>query len=74
MDNTYFTLLTLNIQPAHFDAAYAAKSEWKKMLIDSTFTLALLTGMLGPRDVWPSHPGGDRHLFGRRSASVVRAS
>jgi itaconyl-CoA hydratase len=44
VDNTYFTLLTLNIQQVHFDAAYAAKTEWKKMLVDSTFTLALLTG------------------------------
>ena len=44
-DNTYFTLLTLNIQEVHFDAAYAAKTEWKKPLVDSTFTLALLTGM-----------------------------
>ena len=45
VDNTYFTLLTLNIQELHFDAAYAAKTEWKKPLVDSTFTLALLTGM-----------------------------
>ena len=45
VDNTYFTLLTLNIQQVHFDAAYAAQTEWKKMLVDSTFTLALLTGM-----------------------------
>ena len=45
VDNTYFTLLTLNIQQVHFDAAYAAKTEWKRMLVDSTFTLALLTGM-----------------------------
>ena len=45
VDNTYFTLLTLNVQQVHFDAAYATKTEWKKMLVDSTFTLALLTGM-----------------------------
>jgi itaconyl-CoA hydratase len=45
VDNTYFTLLTLNVQELHFDAAYAAKTEWKKPLVDSTFTLALLTGM-----------------------------
>ena len=45
VDNTYFTLLTLNVQPVHFDAAFATKTEWKKMLVDSTFTLALLTGM-----------------------------
>ena len=44
-DNVWFTLLTLNVQPVHFDAAYAAKTEWKKLLVDSTFTLALLTGM-----------------------------
>jgi itaconyl-CoA hydratase len=45
VDNIWMTLLTLNIQPVHFDAAYAEKTEWKKMLVDSTFTLALLTGM-----------------------------
>ena len=45
VDNTYFTLLTLNVQPVHFDAAYAAKTEWKRPLVDSTFTLALITGM-----------------------------
>jgi itaconyl-CoA hydratase len=44
-DNTWFTLLTMNTQELHFDAAYAAKTEWKKPLVDSTFTLALLTGM-----------------------------
>jgi itaconyl-CoA hydratase len=45
VDNTWFTLLTMNIQELHFDAAYAAKTEWKKPLVDSTLTLALLTGM-----------------------------
>ncbi len=44
-DNVWTTLLTMNTQPVHFDAAYAAHTEWKKMLVDSTFTLALLTGM-----------------------------
>jgi len=44
-DNVWFTLLTLNSQPVHFDAAYAARTEWRKPLVDSTFTLALLTGM-----------------------------
>ncbi len=45
VDNVYFTLLTLNSQQVHFDQAYAEKTEWKKLLVDSTFTLALLTGM-----------------------------
>ncbi|MGO1075160.1 (R)-specific enoyl-CoA hydratase RipB/Ich [Inquilinus sp. CA228] len=44
-DNVWFTLLTLNIQQVHFDAAYAAKTEWKRLLVDSTLTLALVTGM-----------------------------
>lgn len=44
-DNVWFTLLTLNIQQVHFDAAYAARTEWKKPLVDSTLTLALMTGM-----------------------------
>ena len=43
VDNIWMTLLTMNVQPVHFDAAYAAKTEWKKMLVDSTLTLALLT-------------------------------
>src|SRR3984957_8249483 len=42
VDDSWMTLLTLNVQQVHFDAAYAAKTEWKKMLVDSTFTLALL--------------------------------
>jgi itaconyl-CoA hydratase len=45
VDNVWFTLLTMNTQPAHFDAAYAARTEWRKLLVDSTLTLALLTGM-----------------------------
>jgi itaconyl-CoA hydratase len=45
VDNTWFTLLTMNTQELHFDAAYAARTEWKKPLVDSTLTLALLTGM-----------------------------
>lgn len=44
-DNIWMTLLTMNTQPVHFDTEYAAQTEWKKMLVDSTFTLALLTGM-----------------------------
>jgi itaconyl-CoA hydratase len=44
-DNVWFTLLTLNTNPIHFDAEYAATTEWKKPLVDSTFTLALVTGL-----------------------------
>lgn len=44
-DNVWFTLLTLNSNPVHFDAEYAAQTEWGKPLVDSTFTLALVTGL-----------------------------
>jgi acyl dehydratase len=44
-DNVWFTLLTLNTNPIHFDAEYAASTEWGRPLVDSTFTLALVTGM-----------------------------
>ena len=44
-DNTWFTLLTLNTNPIHFDAEYAAATEWERPLVDSTFTLALVTGL-----------------------------
>lgn len=43
-DNTWFTLLTQNSAPVHFDHAYAAQTSFKKPLVDSTFTLALVTG------------------------------
>ena len=44
-DNVWFTLLTLNNNPIHFDAVYAAATEFKRPLVDSTFTLALVTGL-----------------------------
>jgi acyl dehydratase len=44
-DNVWFTLLTLNTNPIHFDAHYAASTEWGRPLVDSTFTLALVTGL-----------------------------
>ena len=44
-DNTWFTLLTMNQHPVHFDAAYAAKSEWKKPLVNSALTLSIVAGM-----------------------------
>ena len=44
-DNIWFTLLTVNTNPIHFDEAYAARTEFKKPLVDSTFTLALITGL-----------------------------
>jgi acyl dehydratase len=44
VDNSWFTLLTQNTAPIHFDHHYAAQTEFGKPLVDSTFTLALVTG------------------------------
>jgi itaconyl-CoA hydratase len=44
VDNSWFTLLSQNVNPIHFDHHYAAQTEFGKPLVDSTFTLALVTG------------------------------
>lgn len=44
-DNTWFTLLTMNTNPIHFDAWYSSQTEFGKPLVNSTFMLALVTGM-----------------------------
>ncbi len=43
-DNLWFTLLTQNTAPIHVDHQYASQTEFGKPLVDSTFTLALVTG------------------------------
>jgi len=43
-DNVWFTCLTMNTNPIHFDTEYAAATEFKKPLVNSCFTLALVTG------------------------------
>ena len=44
-DNTWFTLLTMNQHPLHFDFAYAAKSEFGRPLVNSCLTLSIVVGM-----------------------------
>ena len=44
-DNTWFTLLTVNSNPIHFDRHYAAQTEFGLPLVNSTFTLAVVTGL-----------------------------
>jgi itaconyl-CoA hydratase len=43
-DNIWFTLLTQNTAPIHFDHFYSEQTEFGKPLVDSTFTVALVTG------------------------------
>ena len=44
-DNAWFTLLTMNKHPTHFDNAYASSTEFGKPLVNSALTLAIVTGM-----------------------------
>jgi acyl dehydratase len=43
-DNTWFTLLTMNTHPLHFDAEYAKSSEFGKRIVSSPLTLAIVVG------------------------------
>lgn len=67
-DNTWFTLLTMNTHPMHFDQEYASKSEFGRCIVCSPFTVALMVGMsvtdvsqkaianLGWTDIKLTHP------------------
>jgi itaconyl-CoA hydratase len=45
VDNQWFTLLTMNNHPLHFDDTYGADSEFEQCLVNSTLTLSVVTGM-----------------------------
>lgn len=67
-DNIWFTLLTMNTHPMHFDSEYAKASEFGKCIVCSPFTVALMVGMsvtdvsqkaianLGWTDIKLTHP------------------
>jgi len=67
-DNTWFTLLTLNTNQAHFNSQYAAVTEFGRPLVNSGFSVALVLGMsvsdvsaqavanLGWTDIELTHP------------------
>lgn len=44
-DNQWFTHVTLNTNPIHFDSHYASQTEFRRPLVNSCFTLALVTGL-----------------------------
>lgn len=44
-DNTWFTLLTMNQHPLHFDAEYGKASEFGRCIVASPFTVSLMVGM-----------------------------
>src|SRR5713226_1474318 len=47
-DNIWFTCLTMNTNQIHFNTPYAERTQFGKPLVNSTFTLALITGMTVP--------------------------
>jgi itaconyl-CoA hydratase len=47
-DNIWFTNLTLNTNQMHFNVPYAEGTRFKQPLVNSAFTLALVTGMTVP--------------------------
>lgn len=47
-DNIWFTLLTLNTNQMHFNTPYTETTRFGKPLVNSAFTLALVTGMTVP--------------------------
>jgi acyl dehydratase len=67
-ENTWFTLLTMNKHPLHFDAEYARHSEFGRCVVASPFTVSLIVGMsvsdvsqkaianLGWTDIKLTHP------------------
>ncbi len=44
-DNLLFSALTLNPQPLHLDAVFAASTEHGQILVNSIFTLGLVIGL-----------------------------
>ncbi|RBI59196.1 MaoC family dehydratase [halophilic archaeon] len=44
-DNVWFTNLTMNVNPMHFNEVYAADTEFGERLVDGTFVIALAVGL-----------------------------
>ncbi|WP_433627376.1 MaoC family dehydratase [Halomicrococcus sp. NG-SE-24] len=44
-DNVWFTNVSMNLNPMHFNEAYAAETEFGERLVDGTYVIALAVGM-----------------------------
>lgn len=47
-DNVLFTTMSMNPQPLHLDADFAARTQFGRPLVNSLFTLALMVGISVP--------------------------
>lgn len=45
MDNTLFSMLTMNTQPLHTNEDFAAKTQFGQRIVNGLFTLGLVTGL-----------------------------
>ena len=50
MDNTMFTLMTMNTHPLHFNDDYASKTQFGKRVVNGTLVFSIAVGM-SVRDV-----------------------
>lgn len=48
VDNTWFTCLTMNTNQVHFNEAFAERTRFGRILVNSCLTLALVTGLSVP--------------------------
>ena len=86
-DNVWFTLLTMNTHPLHFDTEYAKRTEFGRPIVASPLTVAILVGMsvtdvsqkaianLGWKEIKMTHPlyPGDT-LYGESEVTEKRES
>ena len=49
-DDTWFTLMTMNTNPLHFDEHYASQSEHGRCLVNGTLVFAITVGQIGVLD------------------------
>lgn len=85
-DNIWFTLLTCNPNPIHFDHHYAEQTDFGRPLVNSCLTLSLVTGLsvadisrngvnLGWEKVRMPHPlFEDQTVYAQSEILEVRAS
>lgn len=48
VDNTWFTCVTMNTNQVHFNAEFAAQTRFERPLVNSCFTVSLVTGLSVP--------------------------
>lgn len=86
-DNTWFTLLTMNTNPSHFDRHFAEGTEFGRPIVNSGLTVAIVLGLsvidtsqnafanLGWKEIRLSHPvfAGDT-LYAESTVTHVRES